>query len=169
MAETYRERQDAHIGTLWHHGLLWWVFVIHNSVNFWWQHCEHEQARKVSTMNEMFRHYTSRSNTLYTCKKAHSKKCCTHTYIHTYIGKRTYVCTYIHAYTHTFIRTFTQIWGAVCNIHTFVDRSNFCDRRYFSWTKLTVVDKSKTEVTFVKSKFCPDKSNLCQAKVTFVG
>ena len=46
-----------------------------------------------------------------------------------------------------------RLWGAVCNIHTFVDRSKFCP----------------TEVTFVQQKsLLSDKSNFVYDKSTFV-
>ena len=36
-----------------------------------------------------------------------------------------------------------SVWGAVCNIHTFVDRGNFCqDRSTFVQQKLPLSDKS---------------------------
>ena len=45
------------------------------------------------------------------------------------------------------------LWGAVCNIHTFVDRSKFCP----------------TKVTFVQQKsLLSDKSNFVYDKITFV-
>ena len=54
----------------------------------------------------------------------------------------------------------SHIWGAVCNIHTFVDRSKFCP------TKVTFVQQKS--LLSDKSNFVIDKSNLVYDKITFV-
>ena len=66
-----------------------------------------------------------------------------------------------------------DLWGAVCNIHTFVDRSNFGqDRSTFVQQKLLLSDKSN--FAYDKSTFVYDKSNfvrqkyVCHRKVTCV-
>ena len=73
-----------------------------------------------------------------------------------------------------------KLWGAVCNMHTFVDRSNFFSNKshfcltkvILSTTKLFLSDKSifcQTKVDFVRQKLIlSDKSNFVIDKITFV-
>ena len=66
-----------------------------------------------------------------------------------------------------------KVWGAVCSMHTFVDRSKFCPTKVIlSTTKLFLSDKSwfcQTKVDFVRQKLIlSDKSWICQTKVDFV-
>ena len=70
------------------------------------------------------------------------------------------------------------LWGAVCNIHTFVDRSTFVERKYFCDTEVRLSrqknfcrDKStfvETEVLLSRQKqFCRD-NYFCRDRSTFV-
>ena len=75
----------------------------------------------------------------------------------------------------------SQLWGAVCNMHTFVDRSKFCPTKVtfvqqnslLSDKSNFVCDKSNfvyDKITFVRQKLIlSDKSRFCQTKVDFVG
>ena len=53
-----------------------------------------------------------------------------------------------------------DLWGAVCSMHTFVDRSKFCP------TKVTFVQQKS--LLSDKSNFVYDTRNFVYDKITFV-
>ena len=65
------------------------------------------------------------------------------------------------------------VLGAVCNMHTFVDKQILSNKSHFCLTKVilstTKVILSTTKVDFVRQKLIlSDKSNFVIDKITFV-